>query len=42
MRVSLNKENMVTFFAVIVCCGTSHMLVRDQLLELDEFTCGTC
>lgn len=42
IKVSLTPDNMITFFAQIKCCNETHFLMKDQLMELDEFACGVC
>lgn len=42
MKVELNQDNLLTFFAVYECCGRKQFVDRDQLMKFTEITCLEC
>lgn len=42
IKVPLNEENLITFFAEFNCCGLQQYLDKEGLLNYDEVTCKIC
>lgn len=42
MKVQLNQDNLVTFFARIIHCNKSHTLLQHELMDNVQFDCGEC
>lgn len=42
MRVQLNQDNMITFFARIIHCNEAHVLLKEDLMDHVQFDCGEC